>query len=67
MDRHACPGPWHSGMHFRRTCIGDILDAGHDLASARQLVGHASPAPTARATADLRSPLPGPPRGNRLR
>ena len=34
MDHHPCS--WHSGLHFRCTVIGAILDAGHDLATAQQ-------------------------------
>ncbi|MEU7942428.1 tyrosine-type recombinase/integrase [Microbispora bryophytorum] len=33
---------------FRRTFVGELLDAGVDLATTQALVGHASPATTAR-------------------
>lgn len=33
---------------FRRTVIGDLLDAGHELTTVQRLVGHSDPAQTAR-------------------
>ena len=42
------PGPWHSKLHIRHAFIGAMLDAGHDLATAQQLAGHASPTTSAR-------------------
>lgn len=38
----------HTPHDFRRTFIGEMLDAGVDLAITQSLVGHASPATTAR-------------------
>jgi integrase len=44
----AAGAPPHTPHDFRRTFIGELLDAGVDLATAQRLVGHSSPATTAR-------------------
>jgi len=69
-QRVAASGIAHASPHdVRCTAIGDILDAGHNRATAQQRAGHASPVTTARydrrgghararAVADLRFPVP---------
>lgn len=43
MPSWANPSPWHD---FRRSCAGNLLDGGIDLATVQKLTGHSSPITT---------------------